>query len=99
MQAAELEQVAENQYKLLGDVTLYTASSLADAKPFNASVEVTVDLSAVGKTDSGTLVLLVNWQRQAAQQEASISFAGLPQSLRALMNLYDLDTVLQHKYL
>ncbi len=95
MQAVELEQVAEHQYKLRGDVTLYTASSLADAKLFDAGAEVKVDLSAVGNTDSATLALLVNWQRQAARQKASISFAGLPQSLRALMDLYDLDTVLQ----
>jgi ABC-type transporter Mla MlaB component len=68
---------------------------LAAAKPFRAGAEVTVDLSAVGKTDSGTLALLVNWQRQAARQKTAIIFSGLPQSLRALMDLYDLDSVLQ----
>ena len=95
VQPAKLEKVAEDRFQLSGDVTLYTASTLAAVNPFKSADKVTIDLATVGKTDSGTLVLLVNWQRKGIQQKADIMFVNLPDNLLALMDLYDLDSVLQ----
>jgi ABC-type transporter Mla MlaB component len=95
LQSAELEKIADDHYQLRGDVTLYTASSLASVDAFSAVDKVTIDLSAVGKTDSGTLALLVNWQRRAARQGKVVVFSNLPASLESLMGLYDLGSVLE----
>ena len=88
---AVVEKIAANQYQIGGDVTVYTVASLASVwrqtVDLPSATEVTIDFGAVGKTDSGTLALLLNWQRKAKQENTTVVFTHLPESLRALIGL------------
>ncbi|MDR2678527.1 MAG: STAS domain-containing protein [Zoogloeaceae bacterium] len=54
----------------------------------------TVDLAEVAEADSSGLAVLIAWQRQAKAQGGCLLFANVPDGLKALAALYDLDVAL-----
>ncbi len=89
---------ATGRYRLVGPVHLHTVSRLAalpEALPEAlAEGDAEIDLSALEEADSGTLALLVLWQRTALQRGGRLRFRGFPERLRSLIDLYDLREVL-----
>jgi phospholipid transport system transporter-binding protein len=53
--------------------------------------QCTLDLSGVASVDSSALAVLLAWQRFCQRQNASLRLVGVPENLRSLAALYDLD--------
>ena len=53
-----------------------------------------VDLMVVESADSSALAVILEWLRQAKAQQCELQFANLPASVRALADLYGIDTLL-----
>jgi phospholipid transport system transporter-binding protein len=78
-------------------MTLATACELlaSGEKIFNAeSGRLVVDLSGVGEADSSGLAVLLAWRRAAGE---GFDLENVPEGLRSLSALYDLDALLHLK--
>ena len=53
-----------------------------------------VDLSGVGDADSSALALLMEWQRAAAREGHVLGFHAVPDSIREIAALSEMDRVL-----
>jgi phospholipid transport system transporter-binding protein len=92
-----LQQPTPGQFQLGGELTVATATALrARALPeFAAAGKVlTVDLAGITQVDSAGLALLIDWLAWAAAQHRSLRFGRLPQSLRSLARLSDVEDLL-----
>jgi len=96
MAVPTLTPVGDGQYRLTGDITLYTVGELAEriVGDIDNGPDLSIDMSGVERADSGALALLIHWYRKA--QSAGIGFRvrSMPEDLNGLMKLYDLDEVL-----
>ncbi|MDR1889178.1 MAG: STAS domain-containing protein [Zoogloeaceae bacterium] len=74
-------------------MTLRTASELLLAgQPFFADGhDKIIDLAAVGQVDSSGLAVLLEWQRLCNAAGGKLSLSHVPENLRVLSDLYDLD--------
>ena len=80
---------------LRGPVTLTTVQGLLDQRPqFLAGTSLRVDLSGVDECDSSAVALMLAWTRDAAERGIPIAFENLPQSVRTLIDLYDVGELL-----
>lgn len=61
-----------------------------------ASDTLTFDLSGVPQADSAGLALLIAWWRFAKKHGVMIRFSHLPDTLKALMAVTNVDSVLGH---
>lgn len=52
------------------------------------------DFSAVAAADSSAVAVVLAWQRAAKAQGSALSLQNLPDNLRSLMSLYDIDDLL-----
>ena len=53
-----------------------------------------VDLGAVERADSSALALLMEWERAAAGVGGSLKFVSVPEQLRQIASLSEMDQVL-----
>lgn len=60
---------------------------------FSESVEM-IDLAAVDKADSSALAVMLGWLRAADSAGRELKFINLPNSVRALAELYGIDELL-----
>ncbi len=56
--------------------------------------EVIVDLGGVERADSAGLALLVEWMRVARRRRKSIVFRAMPEQMRAMARVSDLERIL-----
>jgi len=78
-----------------GAITIETVPSLVDVISDHLVQGATqVDLSRVAEVDSSAIALLLEWQRQAAGQGATLSWTGVPADLQNLANLYGVQELL-----
>jgi phospholipid transport system transporter-binding protein len=85
------------RFRLEGEVTLSTVTGLRSAglRAFaRAAGDIEVDLSGVGRADSGALALLVDWLAWARAAHRALKFAALPAALLALARLSDVEDLL-----
>ena len=61
---------------------------------FNGQGDLTFDLSAVEKSDSSGLALLVEWMSMAKKSSQGISFQGIPKQMLDIARVSGLDKVL-----
>jgi phospholipid transport system transporter-binding protein len=81
--------------QLRGSITLATVQGLLDQGPqVFAGPAVRVDLSGVNEADSSAIALMLAWTREAAARGMLIAFENLPQSVRTLIDLYDVGELL-----
>ena len=81
-------------------MTLDTVTSLRSAglRAFaHAPAAIEVDLSAVGRTDSGALALLVDWLAWAQSARRVLKLSSPPSALLALARLSDVEDLLLGK--
>jgi phospholipid transport system transporter-binding protein len=78
-----------------GPVTLATVQGLLDqGHQVLAGTGMRVDLSGVNEADSSAVALMLAWTREAAARGIPITFENLPQSVRTLIDLYDVGELL-----
>jgi phospholipid transport system transporter-binding protein len=89
---------SENTWKLSGDVTIsHLPVLLAESKDFPS--RLTIDFSAASDVDTATISVIFEWLRQAQAQACQLSFSGMPNNLKSLIDLYgvaDLIPVTSH---
>jgi phospholipid transport system transporter-binding protein len=74
-------------------MTLRTARELllAGASFFTEGKDKIIDLAAVKQADSSGLAVLLEWQRLCNMAGGKLSLSRVPENLRALADLYDLN--------
>jgi len=60
--------------------------------------EVNVDISGLTEFDSGTLAMLLEWQKIATNTQKKIRFYNAPKSLLDLGRVYGLDTIINFEH-
>lgn len=97
MSVATLTRIAEDAYRLEGDLDF---SSVVELARLPAALLATdqgsprIDLSGIRHANSAGLALLVEWLGQARSQGCELRFTHLPASLRRLAELSNLDTLI-----
>lgn len=89
---------APDRYAVRGDLTFATAHSalktgLAAFVP-SRGAQIEVDLSEVGASDSAGLAVLIEWLGWARRNARELRFASVPETLRAIARISELDGLL-----
>ena len=100
MSSFEFTRLEDGRYKLDGDVSFATAESVlrASRDMFTGQSDVEVDLSAVRKTDSAGLALLLEWISLAQQSGTDIRFNGIPEKIHAIAQTAEIEELLAPDY-
>lgn len=61
---------------------------------FAAAPPSRIDLSGISRANSAGVALLVEWFGQAQRQGQALVFVNVPEQMRAIIAIADLDTVL-----
>lgn len=97
MSQVEIERLAEDRYRICGELTLATVPGLerrALPAKWPAQTSVVLDLSGVTRTDSAGLALMVEWLRLARGRDIRLRFADLPHQMREIARISDLLPIL-----
>lgn len=90
---AQLDVTADGGYAVSGDVSLADISLIGELPDLAGKKDVVVSLANVSSADSAIAALLLQWLRQANDSAANFSVTGCPDSVRLLLNLYDLEPI------
>jgi phospholipid transport system transporter-binding protein len=85
------------RFRMRGAATMPTVAALRSAglTAFAASRgDITIDLGALTRVDGAGLALLIDWLAWAGQVGRALRFTALPESLRALARLSDVEVFL-----
>jgi len=66
-----------------------TTGSLFRAEPIHR-----IDLSGVQRSNSAGVALMVEWLRQARRRQWPLAFVNIPDQMRAIIKVAELETVL-----
>jgi phospholipid transport system transporter-binding protein len=66
-----------------------TTGSLFRAEPIHR-----IDLSGVQRSNSAGVALMVEWLRQARRRQWPLAFVNIPDQMRAIIEVAELETVL-----
>ncbi|MFA5531151.1 MAG: STAS domain-containing protein [Thiohalomonadaceae bacterium] len=97
MAEALFETVGPGRCRVGGEMTFATVSGLlaASLAAFAEPEEhLEVDLSGVMRADSAGLALLIEWLRRARGTGKTIVFRAIPDQLRAIARVSDLEGIL-----
>ncbi len=95
--SAAVTDAGAGRFLLSGTVTMWTAGRLRGEglRAFAAhDGDVEIDLSAVGRVDSGSLALLIDWLAWARAAGRAMKFTALPAVILALARLSDVEALL-----
>jgi phospholipid transport system transporter-binding protein len=95
--APTLRSAGDGRFALNGALTLATVAALREqGRQAFAGVagDIVVDLGGVERTDSGGLALLVDWLSWAQAARRKLKFSALPEALRALARVSDVEDLL-----
>jgi phospholipid transport system transporter-binding protein len=96
----ELCDLGDGRFELRGNVSFQTAEDIlrSSEKLFAGLANVDVDLSAVEKTDSSGLALLLEWISRAANAGTEIQFSNIPEKIEAIAVTTDINELLERSY-
>lgn len=96
MSKLELKQESETSYKITG---LFTReyinniiSSFNDLSNYNK--DININLAGVTSCDSSAVALIVLWQTKAQQNNKKINFTNIPEDIKSILKLSDLDILI-----
>lgn len=90
--SATLEQGADGVWRIAGALDFETVPGLfADTDRLLATGPVELDLTAVERTNSAGVALLLEWRRQAHQRGVELYLRGLPDAVLQLARLSDVE--------
>ena len=86
MPDARLHRHDDNLWRVEGDLDLDAVPNMLEesAQLWQSGRACVVDFAHVGRIDSSSLALLLEWQRQARQREVSVRYRNLPHQLLAI---------------
>ena len=82
-------------YYLRGEVDFHTVTPLAGMDILDGSAKVSIDLGGLQRVDSSAVALLIQWKRQAIQKGIPLRFLNIPEQIKPLITLYDLESIIQ----
>lgn len=95
----EVAQSAPGRFALRGDLTFRTARRAYEAglRAFAAgdARDLEVDCSCVGAADSAGLAVLLGWLAWARRGAVRMRFAGLPEPIRAVAHISEVDALIE----
>ena len=91
MNGTRLEQGADRNWSVAGDLTLETIPDLLKAQPMPAGV---VDLAQVQRIDSAAVALLLEWQRLARGRSGEVRFRNVPRQVLAIAGVCGVQPLL-----
>lgn len=92
---AELVENAAGQYAVKGDLSFATVAGLLKrSASLFAQPQVAIDLAGVTYADSAGLALLIEWLRLARQRGVTLRYSGLPEQLRSLAAISEVEALL-----
>lgn len=88
----------ENLYKITGDITFSTVPKLntVGIQYIVAHQEPIFDLSAVQKTDSSAIALLLAWIRDAKREHKNIHFQNIPHQVLEVAEVCGVSALLSN---
>lgn len=100
MSEYELSELGDGRFALRGNVSFQTAEDILDSseKLFDGLSNIEVDLSAVERTDSAGLALLLEWMSRAALARSEIRFLDIPEKIKAIAVTADISDLLERSY-
>ena len=84
-----------DRWAVSGSLTMDSTSELLDASAASALPAAgIVDLAGVDRVDSAGVAVLLAWKRRAAAEAKPLVFAGVPESMASLAQLYGVQELL-----
>lgn len=95
MSQPRLDPRDDGRLYLAGKLSLETVPGLlAQCQSFAGEGKLIIDLEGVERADSAGVALLVKWQRDARQQQRTISFQNIPPQMLAIARVSGVDELL-----
>jgi len=94
--ACRLESRGNGRFGLVGDLGFDTAAGLLgyDDMLFQSTGAVVLDLGGVTDVDSAGMAVLLRWIGVARRLDREVSFDNVPEKLRSLASISDLDDLI-----
>jgi len=94
---AQVEKINAGQYKITGDLDFSTVTALLTQLHtlLGSDLEMTVDLSSLGRSNSAGLALLMELKGDAKRLNRKITFVGIPQLLLDLASMSNVAEILE----
>jgi len=91
-----IEDLGDGRFALSGEMTFDTAERIlrASEAPFEEHTQLEIDLSAVTKSDSAGLALLLEWVTWANHSVREIRFTGMPEKITAIARTTEVEPLL-----
>ena len=97
--AVELKEAAPGKFAVSGPLTFATARRAREtglaALAAISSREIEIDCGRISSSDSAGLAVLLDWMSAAKRSGRSLCFVNLPEQLRALARISDVEELLQ----
>ena len=89
----EIHAIDNGVVKIEGVLDLNTVNSMKKQtiSLFAGLSEIQFDLSAVSRSNSAALALLLEWLKMAQKNQISLSFSNFPEHLRQLARVYGIE--------
>jgi phospholipid transport system transporter-binding protein len=94
---AGFEALGDGRFRVTGALSFESVPGLFEQgqAALGAVAEPTIDLGAVTAVDSAGLALLIEWLRAAQGRGVRLRFTGVPEKLRALARISEVDAFLE----
>ena len=90
-------QATGDRWTVSGPMTMDTAARLLEAsRTLPLPAAGLVDLERVDRADSAGVSVLLAWRRRAIVDSKPIRFAGMPQNMLSLAELYGVEEMLRN---
>lgn len=96
--SASINEQGNGKFQVSGDLNaatvpglLHTSEKMIQA----AGGDLHFDLSTVARCDSAGVALLIDWMRQAKSRQLAIKFENLPDQMKAIAQVSDLEELFQ----
>ncbi len=95
---ARLEKISTGHYILRGQLNFNSVPQLWSANSdllwADTAANLEIDLLQLERSDSSGLALLIEWYREAGQQQKKIVFVNLPVQMYEIARISGLDEIL-----
>lgn len=95
---AQLQRIDDQHAEVSGDLLLGTVTALlaeGDKLLAAAGSDWTVSLAAVDKVSSAGVALLLEWMRSAARRNVNLHVRDLPEHMRPIISVSDLESLFE----
>ena len=94
--SAQLKKKHDNEFELSGDLSFQTVPALSGRlhQLLNNKTSLVINLAGVQRSDSAGVALLVDWLRQAQQQQVDLQYSEMPEQMRSIASVGRLDEIL-----